>query len=148
MSLTKTRIKQLQQASLIAMVESIAVFIFSLFIALFLPQLLLTYVYANQQLFEQPAIFTYIPVVAFGLGAGYFLLAVVGNFIRSKKVRALLKEEEMNDCCGGDCGSCETNDTELKEMESMVDQMLAQAASAKKSSTKKATSKVKKSKKA
>lgn len=153
MSLTRTRIKNLQHASLVAMVESIAVFFFAIFIALFGPQLLLTYFFAGQPLFEQPPIFAYIPVFAFTLGAGYFLLAAIGNFRRSFQVKSLMKQMELEDCCGS-CESCGTDgmhddhgsDVDLVEMEKMVDDLLSQAKKPKKTA-KKSSSTAKKGRK-
>jgi hypothetical protein len=104
------KISQLRQEKVISMVESIAVFVFCLFITAFLPQILFKYIYANQQLTQEPPIFNFIQTGAFVVGAGYFLFAAAGNIARKMKIRALEKQlENMGDmgmdCCGGNC-SC------------------------------------------
>ncbi len=111
------KIAQLRQDKVVYMVEAIAVFIFVLFINAFLPQILLKYVYANQQLTQEPVLFEYLQNASFILGVGYFLFAILGNLMRAMKIAKLEKEMmsmEMNDCCGDNCncgdgGACCTN---------------------------------------
>ncbi len=108
-------LSQLRQKNMVVMIESIATFIACLFATAFLPQLLFKYFYATQQLTEEPAIFSYIQVGSFLVGALYFLYAVVGNFQRSMKARKLEKEIQsgvmMGDGCCDDCnGACSCGD--------------------------------------
>src|SRR5260221_10270667 len=98
-------ISQLRQQNVVKMIESIAVFVFALFVTAFFPQLLFKYFYANQQLTEQPAIFDYIQVGSFLLGALYFLYAAVGNYQLNMKIPKLTKEIQSNDMMGGACCS-------------------------------------------
>ncbi len=101
-------IKQLRAKSLLMMVESLSVFVAALFTSALLPSLLFRYMYANAQLVEQPKILEYIPVVAFVVGIGYFLVAAVGNIMREIKIMKLTKElNEMG--CDCDCGCCQTD---------------------------------------
>ncbi len=102
------QISQMRQEKQIYTLESIAVFLFSLFLSAFLPQILFRYLYANQQLLEQPKLLEYIPVAAFLIGVGFFIFAMVGNIMRMMKIAKLEKElaqvSMMDDgCCGGDC---------------------------------------------
>jgi hypothetical protein len=98
------QINQLRQDKVIFAVESIAVFIFALFVSAFLPNLLLRYVYVEQNLTEIPPVLEYIPVIAFVVGVGYFLFAILGNLSRWNKIKQMEKELETmtdDDCnCG------------------------------------------------
>jgi len=105
MSMSKFEISQLRQQNMVKMVESIAVFVFALFVTAFLPQLLFKYFYANAQLTEQPALFDYIQVASFLVGVLYFFYAAVGNMQRNMKIRKLQKEMQSNDMMGGACCS-------------------------------------------
>src|SRR5579859_4228266 len=105
-AMTQFQIAQLRQDKVVYMVEAIAVFIFVLFINAFLPQILLKYVYANQQLTQEPVLFEYLQNASFILGIGYFLFAVIGNLMRAMKIGKLEKEMMsmgMDDCCGENC---------------------------------------------
>jgi hypothetical protein len=144
------QIDQLRKDKMIVVMEAIAIQVFALFVSAYAPQLLLRYYYQNQQLFEEPALLTYIPVASFAVGALFFIYAVVSNILRWRKIKQL--EEEMlfigsdDACgCGGDCqcGS-ETNWDELDELDKIVEEAIAESkAEAKKavSKSKKATSK-------
>ncbi len=146
-------IDQLRKDKTILLVESISVFIFSLFMSAFLPQLLFRYFYANQQLLEEPVVLQYIPVAAFVLGVGYFFFAMAANLLKSAKIARLEKELALvlDDCC------CQNSDQDLQEMQDIVDELLQeeQEASKKKNNSKaknkpskKKTSTTKKKKKA
>jgi hypothetical protein len=105
----KRKIKQLNNTNQTVMLTSIAVLLASLISTAILPTLLIRYMYAGQQLFEQPALLEYIPVVSFVIGMGYFVYAVVSNLMRSMHIANLEKQMELDsmscgdDCCG-DCG--------------------------------------------
>jgi hypothetical protein len=143
------QIDQLRKDKMIVVIEAIAIQVFALFVSAYLPQILLRYYYAGQQLFEEPALLTYIPVVSFGIGTAFVVYALVSNFMRWRKIKSL--EEEMmflgDSCCGGDCGSeTDTNWDELDELDRIVEEAIAESkAEAKKavSKTKKATKKAK-----
>ncbi len=98
--------QQLRTQSVVKAVESIAVFVFALFTSALLPSLLFRYLYANQELTEQPKMLEYIPVAAFVVGVAYFVYAMVGNWARDGKARRL--EQEAIECGCDDCGcDCE-----------------------------------------
>lgn len=86
------QIDQLRQDKIILAVESIAVMVFALFVSAFLPQLLIRYVYANQQLFEQPRALEYIPLIAFFVGTIYFIYATVMMVMKAIKINKLQTE--------------------------------------------------------
>lgn len=95
-------IEQLRQKNLQKSVESVAVFIACFFGLVILPSLLVQYVYAGQQLLEQPMLLEYMPVVIFALGAGYFLFTVFGNMRREMEAKKLEKELFANTWTPGD----------------------------------------------
>lgn len=131
------KVSQLRAKNQEAMMASIAVLIAALFVTAILPSLLIQYIYAGQQLFEQPALLEYIPVVSFVIGIGSFIIAAVGNTLRSKRIKYLEKQIEVEgfSCCGN-------NDEEmLVELESLADAL----AEEKKPTQKKAAPKKKKS---
>lgn len=88
---------QLRMKNQTTMVSAIAMMVFALFVSALLPTLLVRYVYAGQQLFEQPALLEYLPIAAFVLGAGYFVYAVIINMLREK--RAMYLDMMMEDEC-------------------------------------------------
>jgi len=107
------QIEQLRQEKMIYAVESVAVFILSLFLSVFLPNLLFQYVFANQQLTEAPKVLEYIPVASFVIGVGFFLFSMAGNFLRMLKVRNLEKQLaalSTDVVCCTDCEGCECSD--------------------------------------
>ena len=119
-------ILQLRQEKLIKAVEAIAVFLFSIFVAIFLPQLLFTYLYANAALTEEPVLLKYIPIASFVVGVGYFGYAILGNIFKSAKIRRLSMQLDENGVC--DC----LKDTDLDEVQSIVDEILSDDKPAKK----------------
>lgn len=144
------QIDQLRQDKIILAIESIAVMVFALFVSAFLPQLLIRYVYANQQLFEQPALLEYIPLVAFFVGTVYFIYATVMMVMKAVKINKLQAEMTfmVDDCsCGGDCGCGHADDNweELDELDKMVEEAMAESKNM--AAAKKPASKTKKAKK-
>lgn len=71
------KVSRLRAKNQNTMITAITVLVAALFTIALLPSLLIQYVYAGQQLFKQPALLEYIPVVSFVAGMGYFLFAVV-----------------------------------------------------------------------
>jgi len=136
------QIDQLRKDKQIVILEAIAIQVFALFVSAYLPQLLLRYYYQNQQLFEEPALLTYIPVASFAIGSLFFLYALISNVMRYRKIKQL--EEEMlfldDSCgCGGDCqcGSDENWD-ELDELDRIVEEAIAESKEEAKKAVKKA----------
>ncbi len=149
--LTEFKIQQLRTKNLTAAVESVAVILGAVISNMLIPQLLIKYVYDPTVLTEAPVIFEYLPLITYGIGLGYFLYAMISNFMRNRKLRVLEQELYLT---GGSCcnnGSCcsdeeeEISDEELKELERIVDEALKPAKTTKKatkkSSAKKATKK-------
>lgn len=152
----KLKIKSLQADRLYVAVESISVIIISLFVSALLPSLLVRYVYANQQLFEQPKLLEIIPVAAFVISVSFAAYAIISNILRTIKIASLIKEyekaalESMNDsCCGGSCEGCGSSDwadfDSLEELDKMVDEAIASSKTAPaKTAAKKSAKSVKK----
>jgi hypothetical protein len=114
------QISQLRQDKVIYAVESIAVFIFSLFTSAFLPNLLMQYVFTDPKLTELPAVVQYTPVVAFFVGVAYFLYAMFGNLGRLSKIKKL--EAELADVVltdGECCGECDHHHDEMSSSHSV-----------------------------
>lgn len=106
----QTELDQLRMVSIQRSIESISMFVLALFISAILPSLLFRYLYADAALTEQPKILEYIPVAAFVLGVGFFAFAMVGNIMREKKIKMLLKEVADMGCdcgCVGGCACCD-----------------------------------------
>lgn len=76
------QIEQLRAQNLQKTMEAIFVILAALFVSALLPSLLIQYVYANQQLMEEPRLLQFIPMIAFIYGAGFGLKAVFGNMMR------------------------------------------------------------------
>lgn len=103
------KISQLRQDKVIYTTESIAVFIFSLLLATFLPNLLMQYVFTDPNFTQLPAVFEYSSVAAFVIGMGYFFYAMYGNMQRLAQIKKLEKELDVVVLNGEDgcCGNCE-----------------------------------------
>lgn len=127
----KFKVQQLRMRNLTMMVEVVAVIVAVLFVSAVLPSILIRYVYAGQQLFEQPIILEYIPVIGFVIGIGFFVFTLLGNMAREKIARQLERGMTDESCgCGEDC-NC--------HQESMLDEIenLSKKAVSKKTSTRK-----------
>ncbi len=137
MNLHKFQIQYLRQKNLQALMEALVVMIGALFVAILLPQVLVRFVYADQQLTAEPMLLQYIPVVALALGALQLVVTLVGNFFRERQMVKLEKTlvNEVNQSTGL------VDDAELKELEKLVDNALT------KHSPKKVTKKVVRTKK-
>lgn len=134
----KFAVQQLRTQNLVKGMESLSVFIAAVIANMLIPQLLIKYVYDPTTLTVAPPIFEYLPLVTYGLALLYFIYAMVGNFTRERSAKNMQNEMSMSSCCtDGSCADCkddEISDTELKELEKIVDSALKP--------TKKATKKV------
>lgn len=84
------QVQYLRQQSMQRTVESLTIFIAALFTIMLLPSFLGRYVFTDlTPLSPQPAIMEAIPLVAFLVGALYFIYAVVSNVMREMKIRQL-----------------------------------------------------------
>lgn len=86
------QINQLRQKNQVKALEAIAVFLLALFVTAILPSLLIQYVYANQQLFEQPLVLELIPTVSFIVATAFFIYVAVTNWMREAKASKMERE--------------------------------------------------------
>lgn len=86
------QVNQLRQKNQVKALEAIAVFLLALFVTAILPSLLIQYVYANQQLFEQPLVLELIPMVSFVVATAYFIYVAVTNWMREAKAARMERE--------------------------------------------------------
>lgn len=119
-------------------VESLVVALLCLFVISFAPQLLVEYFY-GQDIFmtgEQPALMKYIPIAGFAVVVLHALNTLIGNMMRGKKIKTLLEDmrlaEELENM------PTSSDDAELKELERMVDEALAEKEAPKKKKATKA----------
>ncbi len=113
------KIQDLRTKNVQVLLEAITVTIVTLVINSMLPLLLVKYVYANKQLLTAPPIFNYINVGSFLVTVLYFTYAFVSNFGREKQIKTLMFEFESDEL------DEELSDTELEELEEIVDQALS-----------------------
>ena len=135
------KVSQLRAKNQNAMLTAVATLLAALFVTALLPSLLIQYVYAGQQLFKQPVLLEYIPVVSFVIGLGSFLVAAVGNAFRCKRIKFLKNQIETEGCA-----CCEDDDEVLAELESLAEALVEEkkkAAPKKKPAKKKASTKAK-----
>lgn len=144
------KIAQLRQDKMIFLTESISVFIASLFVSAFLPNLLLRYAFDQATLTEVPPVLEYIPVAAFVVGVGFFLFVLFTNMGRWNKVKKMEKElDELLMTHGDHCcdGMCECDDCQV-EVEPVVKKSKSSAESVGLLAEKMKSTKTKKAKKA
>jgi len=115
------KIQDLRAKSAQVLLEAITVTIVTLVINSMLPLLLIKYVYANKQLLTAPPIFNYINVLSFLITVSYFIYAFVSNFGREKQIKTMMAELDY------DALDEQLSETELKELENIVDQALTKA---------------------
>ena len=97
------QISQLRQDKVAYAVESIAVFIFSLFASAFLPNLLMQYVFTDPNITKLPAAVEYTPVLAFVAAMVFFFYVMVGNIGRLSQIKKLEKKLEAAVLEGDTC---------------------------------------------
>lgn len=90
-------IDQLRKENLVKATEAIAFLILAFFITVYLPTILFQFVFASQQLTEEPAVIRYIPVASFVIAIAYFVYALVGNVRRMLQIMKLEKQMAMMD---------------------------------------------------
>jgi hypothetical protein len=115
-SSTKFKIEQMRMQNLIAMIESVAVFVFCFFVAVFLPNILYKYLYSNPMTQQPPAYLDHMPAVIFAIGVLNFLYVLLMNLARRGKIAQLEKDMEslssnsMEACCANCGGNCDCDD--------------------------------------
>ncbi len=120
MNLHKFQIQYLRQKNLQALMEALVVMIGAIFVAILLPQVLVRFIYANQQLTAEPMLLQYIPVVALVLGVLQLVVTLLGNFLRERQMVKLERTlvNEVSQSTGA------IDESELKELEKLVDSAL------------------------
>lgn len=148
MSHTQFQIQQLRAVNQQRLLEAIVVLFTAIFITALLPSLLLEYLYADQVLTEAPPLLKYLPVVAFAAGILYDVFVFASNMARSNKIKQLENGMMMSDTTM-ESMDVATDDEELKELEALVDQAIADQSKKTKTtrSAKRGTSKRKSQKK-
>lgn len=145
MTYMHAKIADMRHQSVQKVLEAVMVYVGALYTTLLLPQLLLRYFYADQQLMAEPKALEMIPVVAFGLATLYMIFVVVGNIARGNKIKQMLADMEvMDDSCGCGCDDHELDDMELAELETMVETAMAEDTAPKAKKTKKPVKKSRK----
>lgn len=119
-------------------VETIMVGVIALMSAALLPSLLLQYFYDINTLTAEPTALKMVPMISYVISALYFLFAATGNVMREKQI-GLLKQELRGLTQPMSSGETTLSDTELTELEAMVDSVL-EAAPKKKSTSKRKVS--------
>lgn len=124
MNLHKFQIQYLRQKNIQALMESLVIMVGALFIAVLLPQVLVRFLYANQQLYAEPLLLQLIPAIALVVGVLQLLITFVGNFMRSRRLVKLEKTmiDQVNQMTTG------IDQSELMELEKLVDSALTKHA--------------------
>lgn len=138
-SYVQFQIKNLQAENAQRTLEAIMVTFIATLSMIVLPQLLLQYVYATEQLLAVPKPVELIPVIAYVIALAYSIFAIVTNMTRSKKIAQLKQDLSFLVGSETDMGSA-VDEAELKELEKMVDEAIG-TQTAKKSTRKVATKK-------
>lgn len=115
------KIDQMRKQNMTSAIESIAVFLLAIATTIYLPSLLIQYVYANQQLTAEPALLTYIPLVSYGIATLFFLYAMINNIMRMMKIKSLEKELELVDFEHDGCNCDHDHDHDHHEHVEMFD---------------------------
>lgn len=119
---TQFQIQELRSVNQQKLLEAIVVLFTAIFITALLPSLLLEYLYADQVLTEAPPLLKYLPVVVFSVGILYVVYVFASNMTRSNKIAQLENSLLMSGSASMDITS---DDEELKELEALVDQAIA-----------------------
>lgn len=142
---TEFKIQQLRTKNLVMAVQSIAVAVGAIIIAMILPQLIVRYILTEESIFQYSAQLEYIPVVAYSFATLYFLYSMFTNFMRERKAAQLEKtlDEECSGCsdeaCGCEDGCCdEISEEELAKLEEIVNETVKPAKKSNKKTAKKA----------
>lgn len=127
------QIKQLRAKNAQTLLEIIVVLLACVFVTIFLPQILFKFIYANQQLTEEPALLGWIPTLSFAVGLIFTVYGLLTNLMRERKITQLSSELMT---LAGNMNSPAMTPGELAELEKVVDDALNQAAAAPTTTTK------------
>lgn len=142
------QVSTLQREQQVALTNAILWSIFAVVTTAVAPQLLLEYVLQNATVQQQVMVLRYIPLIVYGLALLVFVVAMVRNFGRNRRIRMLQQEIQLlaftatDCCCDGVCVS--TKDMEAHASDEKAgasqDKSAKKTTSTKKKSTKKSTS--------
>jgi uncharacterized membrane protein YciS (DUF1049 family) len=143
------KIKDEQNAKITALLESLAVSLFSVITAALLPQLIIQYLVRDGEYpTSQPMALLYLPHFCYALVLFAFAVAVIGNVARSRRIRQYKQELELLALTGEDCdcddhhhGEEEIAALEFDSMEEVVMEPTKTARPMKKSAAVKKTTK-------
>lgn len=113
-------IAQLRNKNMLAIQESILVLLTAVFIALLLPQVLIRFVYANQNLLEEPMALLYLSPILLAVGLLQVVFTFIGNFKRTRQIAAL--EQEL---ASSETNRLQIDETEIQELEKIIEQSLS-----------------------
>lgn len=126
------QIASLQRRQVNAGVESVAVSLFAVITAVLLPQLVFQYlVETNPDALENTVALQYIPHAAYALAALVFVVMIVGNFLRNRRINRIEQElsvlaytEDAWSCnCDCNCDGCEpANHYEIEPMPEVMEE--------------------------
>lgn len=114
-------INNLRQKNSIAVQESILVLLTALFIAVLLPQVLIRFVYADQNLMSEPLPLQYLSPVLLVVGLLQVIATFVGNVKRSRRISEL--ETKLNTT---EVDRLQIDQQEIQELERIIEQSLAE----------------------
>lgn len=126
------QIAQLRNKNMLAIQESILVLLTAVFIALLLPQVLIRFVYANQNLLEEPMALQYLSPILLAVGLLQVVFTFIGNFKRTRQIATL--EQEL---ASSETNRLQIDETEIQELEKIIEQSLS--SKSKKTPVKKST---------
>lgn len=131
MNATQFKINQLRLTNVQKLLEGLVVLVGAIFVTALLPSLLFQFLYAEAALTETPMLLEYMPAIVFSIGTLYLLYIFAGALSRGKQIVELERQLELG--AGGD--SALQDDSEMKELEALVDEALASQSDSKASTT-------------
>lgn len=134
---TEFSVQQLRTKNLNRVVTTLSVFVAAVIVNMLVPQLLIKYVYDPTKLVAAPPIFELLPLVTYSIALLYFFYAMLVNFVSSRKANSIESELSLysNNCPNCNDENDEISDSELKELEKIVDEALKPKKSASKRKT-------------
>jgi len=121
MNCCEAKTLELRVANIYMILVSLLLFMAALFSTAILPQILLRYLYAGQKLTAEPKLLEMIPLVSFGIATLYFLYALVVTTLREMKIKRM----KTNDCQHDRETDADLSDSELAELEAIVDEAIS-----------------------
>ena len=136
MNCCEAKTLELRVANIYMILVSLLLFMAALFSTAILPQILLRYLYAGQKLTAEPKLLEMIPLVSFGIATLYFLYALVVTTLREMKIKRM----KTNDCQHDRETDADLSDSELAELEAIVDEAISSKSNGKSNGKSKSSS--------